>query len=117
MDATTLVPGEAWFYAHGGEPDRQPFAALTRTGFIHPVVYSARTAHGSYPTTGVTDVCNERGCIEDIRADGGDVWETWRDVRSATDQGWYGFGGAWGAKGEAGDTTGPLGPSSYKNPV
>ena len=74
-------------------------------------------SHGSYSSPGIEQVCNQLGCIEDVRADGGPVWETWHDVRPATGQGWYGFGGAWGTKGEFKDTTGPLGPSPYKSPI
>jgi PKD repeat protein len=119
LDPATQVPTEIQYFAHKGGADPHPYTDVIRSQVLHPVVYSARTAHGSYPDTGRTEICEFDVCIEDIRADGGDVWETWHDVRSATDQGWYGFGGAWGHKGQAGflETTGPLGPSRWKNPL
>lgn len=111
------APVNVWYYAHAGEPDKESYVQVQRVGLLHPVVYVAWDAHGSYPTTGTTDVCDWKGCLNDIREDGGPTWYTWLDVRSARGQPWYGYGGAWGEKGESGDTTGPLGPSQYKNPV
>lgn len=37
-------------------------------------------------------------------------WETWRNLRSAFYQDWFGFGGAWGEPGPTEQTTGALGP-------
>jgi PKD repeat protein len=119
LSPTTQVPTEIQYFAHKGGADPHPYGEVIRSQVLHPVVYSARTAHGSYPDTGTTEICEFEVCIDDERADGGDVWETWRDVRPADQQGWYGFGGAWGHKGQAGflETTGPLGPSQWKNPL
>jgi hypothetical protein len=76
--------------------------------------------HGSYPDTGEEPACSDggTGLLEDNRADGGNVWETWKHMFAAKDQPWYGFGGAWGAVAQGGvlpaERTGPLGPSVHK---
>jgi hypothetical protein len=117
LDPATQVPSEVQFLAHAGGGDAHAYVDLTRSGGIHPVVYSAWTAHGSYPDTGSTEQCNDLGCLDDERDDGGAIWETWHDVRPAPDQGWCGFGGAWGHIGQTDFTNGPLGPSIWKNPL
>jgi hypothetical protein len=117
LDGVRKVPLLVWYYAHGGAPEQLNWPDIPRSGWFHPAVYSALGSHGSYSSPGIEQVCDDVGCIEDIREDGGPVWETWHDVRPATGQGWYGFGGAWGTKGEFKDTTGPLGPSPYKSPL
>lgn len=119
LSATTQVPMDIQYFAHGGEPQVLPYSDVTRSEVFHPVAYSAWTAHGSYPDRGSTGVCEFGFCLDDEREDGGDIWETWRDVRPADQQGWYGFGGAWGHKGQEGilESTGPLGPSIWKDPL
>ena len=119
LDPATQVPSTVQYFAHGGEPLNEDYLDVMRSGVLHPVAYSARTAHGSYPDPGTTEVCELGFCLDDERADGGDVWETWHDVRPADQQSWYGFGGAWGHKGQEGflETTGPLGPSQWKDPL
>ncbi len=37
-------------------------------------------------------------------------WQTWKLLRDARKELWYGFGGAWGEVGSTSATTGPLGP-------
>ena len=110
------VPLYVYFYAHGGGGDRYAYSAISHDNLIHPIVYSARGSHASYWDVGSAR-CGGANCLDDDTADGGPVWKTWLDVRSVTAQPWYGFGGAWGEVGQFGDTTGPLGPSPYKNPV
>ena len=113
LSPSTKVPIEVAFFAHG-DPEVVAYPDLQRSGLLHPAVYSARSAHGSYPDAGSTRV---GGVIVDVRADGGAIWQTWLDLRPANIQPWYGFGGAWGEKGTVGETTGPLGPSVWKLPA
>lgn len=40
----------------------------------------------------------------------GPAWATWKNLRDATREPWYGFGGAWGRVGMLKDTTGPPAP-------
>jgi hypothetical protein len=60
----------------------------------HPVTYSAKGAHGSYPKAGNfvhvggTDTTSH-----------GERWQTWRQVRHADTQQWYGYAGLWGVTG------------------
>jgi hypothetical protein len=87
----------------------------------HPVGYSGRGSHATYPVLG-----SHRVSFEPHGIHGFDVhdralaclhcpeWETWQDVVDARAQPWYGFGGSWGQVGPSGDTTAPLGPSRYK---
>lgn len=66
----------------------------------HPVVYSARYGHASYPTPGL----KSRGYLPADRvADGGEVWQTWRSLRVIADPigprpdiDWLSFEGHWG---------------------
>jgi hypothetical protein len=86
----------------------------------HPIAYSARGSHASYPAEGAVPQClgssgpKKYLCLDD-ESSRGPQWRTWEDaLLPAEAQPWYGFGGAWGHAGRDGDTTGPLGPSFYK---
>lgn len=57
----------------------------------HPITYSAKGSHGSYPDVGLhghpggTDTTSQ-----------GDEWQTWEHAQSITEQPWWGYAGAWG---------------------
>jgi hypothetical protein len=101
------VPTDVYYYRHG-EPVSVPYEKAERYG-KHPVVFSARFGHASYPapTGGPGDA-----------ADRGRRWKTWQHVHGLYGEPWYGFGGAWGWVDEHGtgkaEASGPSGPSRYK---
>ena len=121
------APRRVEFAAHGGQPTRVRWADVERTGDgrTHPVAYSARNSHASYPDaaprrTAANELClggSKHLCSVELR-DRGTRWAPWEQgaggLLDAVAQPWYGFGGAWGKAGEVGDATGPLGPSVYK---
>lgn len=83
----------------------------------HPVAFSARGSHASYPTSrggralpALTTLFDDvvRKCLDCPQ------WRTWQQLVDATTQPWYGFGGAWGEATGSRHTSGPLGPSPYK---
>ncbi|MFP4598216.1 MAG: Vps62-related protein [Persicimonas sp.] len=79
----------------------------------HPVVYSARYGHASYPRAGV----HSRGFLPaDRTADGGARWKTWNSVELVAVDGealpekkWMRFAGRWGQVGTL--FSGPRGPA------
>jgi hypothetical protein len=97
--------GKVAYFQHGGDP--QIVDAKLEQG-SHPVVYSAKGSHASYPAP--------RHGI-DVADDPGRQWETWHALEDARAEPWYGFGGAWGKLGAIEDATGPRGPSPYKPPA
>lgn len=121
------APRRVEFAAHGGEPERVAWPDVERVGDdrTHPVAYSARNSHASYPTaaprrTKDNELClggSRRLCSVELR-DRGVRWAPWEKGGSglldAQSQPWYGFGGAWGKAGDVPGSTGPLGPSVYK---
>ncbi|MGZ5321405.1 MAG: hypothetical protein ACXWFN_08095 [Solirubrobacterales bacterium] len=118
------TPKKVIFYAHGLDPPILDWSEITvvlpdgtqtqspKPRPAHPVVFSARLSHASYPNAGrhpCGDLC------EDLTGKGLIIWDTWlRGVRRVTEQDWYGFGGAWGAGGGLKGQIGPLGPSPWK---
>lgn len=87
----------------------------------HPFLYSSLGTHTLYPKPGTrsslpkhtgapiklfdeTRDCHE--CVE---------WSTWRDVRGAREQSWYGFGGGWGDALGARVSAGGLSPSPWND--
>jgi hypothetical protein len=116
------------YYQHEGPPQIVPWnsGSAAVAGPRRPVVFAALGTHASYPGAGSKEVTlgdlrlgnNSIGpsaTFQESRAPGTE-WETWhdlRDVRAA----WFGYGGAWGNRGRFPFTTGPLGPSRWKDPA
>jgi hypothetical protein len=82
----------------------------------HVVVYAAQKDHGTYKDAGRDSSPKCHPFIDDIRA-ATTPWHTWQRLGNVRKQDWYGFGGAWGEPGTRGETTGPLGPSQWKNVI
>lgn len=109
-------PTHAIFYSHG-HPCSVPWGQVEKSGG-RPVIYSAEGSHASYPTAGNHPVDTPiPGVQVDDHTGKGSGWSTWNNLRNVRDQPWYGYGGAWGEVGNIKDTTGPQGPSRYKNAV
>jgi hypothetical protein len=101
------VPTTVNYYRHG-KPNPVSYESVERYG-KHPIVFSARYGHASYPTP--------TGGSGDT-ADRGKRWKSWLRVRGLYAEPWYGFGGSWGWVEEHGlqkaEASGPSGPSPYK---
>ena len=116
------------FSGHRGKPTRVPWASVERTGQdrSHPVAYSARNSHASYPTAAPRKTQDNELCLGGPYARVlvrtarpgyalGSLGERRRQGCSLTPTTSRGKnGGAWGKAGEIADQTGPLGPSPYK---
>jgi hypothetical protein len=107
---TTGAPA-AVAYHHHNCYSRYAWGAVPKTG-THPIAYVAKSSHGVW--TGKGGNCG--GTPSDVTDLGGPRWQTWTgSVAWVRDRGFYGFGGAWGSVGTMDMTTGPMGPSQYKN--
>lgn len=102
------------YFQHDGDPCvlRWSSRRVQKRGG-HPVVFSAKGTHASYPRAGHFPL---PGPPED-EASHGRTWATYRSLRNARTQPWFNFGGAWGEVGELKESTGPLGPSAAKGAV
>lgn len=91
------------YMAAHGSPTRYDKSSVR---FIdeHPIVYSAKGSHASYPRPGIYHFGT------DHTEDGGYRWQTWLNCQPLKNQPWRNFAGAWGEVGEFSSTTGPLGP-------
>jgi hypothetical protein len=79
-------------------------------GDRRPEVFSALRSHATYLRAGPhAGTCKGRD-----RTAKGTTWRTWRSLRNAEEEPWYGFGGAWGSMAKLSNRSGPLGPSRYK---
>lgn len=97
------------------------------SGGTHPIVYSAKGAHASYPLdVGIEAFpCEMNNGAYDRTSEGGREWRAWDGILDdASDQSWYGFGGGWGDRDAVSNLSfgwGPLGPGplmwAFKPPV
>lgn len=128
------TPRAVDFYTHLCPPITRSWSEMTdgtlANGDVvegsHPIVYSAKGAHASYPAVPVDrDDLRSCGPVQgriqgrgDEVVEGGPKWQTWKvELRLDRESDWYGFGGAWGEVGKVGSNpfagainTGPLGP-------
>lgn len=90
-----------------------PWDRVPRSG-THPIVYSARGTHASYPTVGRHPIrVPVRPRPRDVTGRG-TVWSTWEALLPVRGRSWYGYGGAWGRRGQLPYSTGPVGPGAFK---
>lgn len=116
-------PDDVYLYRHNCHV-KLAFGAIGKVfQSDHPIVYSARGVHGSYAEPGSRPGCGTPSGTQVDYTSEGTAWPTWDVLVNARSQPWYGFGGAWGQIGSTIDnnlgdlTTGPLGPSPYKDPA
>jgi hypothetical protein len=109
------------FLTQGQAGMRVSWKDLTQLGETHPVVYSSKDAHASYPAKGSWSVA---GASDEDLTGNGRRWSTWLAPTKRIGvyrQGWWGFGGAWGGLQDISPAwesvgehfVGPIGPSPY----
>ena len=109
------------YYQHEGSKEL-PWGQVPKQEGSHPVVYAAKGSHASYATPGTYPLQKVAGLpLAKDHASQGKKWETWKNLKNAQKQPWYGYGGAWGEVGNPevdsvlhDETTGPTGPSHKK---
>ncbi len=98
------------YFAHHFDAEPVLYEDTEKIG-THPVVYSALNSHASYPNTASPPFWENP-------VSKGSLWRTWdKSPVNVKNESWYGYGGAWGRVGTTSNTTGPLGPSEYKDPL
>jgi hypothetical protein len=108
------------YYQHEGSKELR-WGQVPKQG-SHPIVYSARGSHASYARPGTYGLQKVAGHpLAKDHASQGQAWATWKNLKNAQQQAWYGYGGAWGEVGNPDvdailhdETTGPQGPSQKK---
>ena len=117
---------EVAYNAHGA-PKIYKWGEINHYGGTHPIVYSAKGSHASYPKEGTYPTLVSG--VQDS-AKKGKIWRTWAHLRYVRHMPWFGYGGSWGHVGKlligrslpgplgeaARMTTGPTGPSLKKPP-
>ncbi|RZS32389.1 hypothetical protein EV193_11222 [Herbihabitans rhizosphaerae] len=99
-------PTDVVYFGHGGKC-RTTWSQAPKEG-DHPVVYSAKGTHASYPDEGIHRVGIDR-------TSAGKPWRTWENLRMVDDQPWRDYGGGWGNVGQGAHATGPEGPHRNRN--
>lgn len=108
------------YYQHEGSKELS-WGKVPKQG-SHPIVYSAKGSHASYAAPGTYGLQKVAGVpLAKDHASRGQAWATWKNLKNAQKQAWYGYGGAWGEVGNPDvdsvlhdETTGPQGPSHKK---
>ena len=113
VQVTDGKPTAVTFWKHEIPPCAIDWATLELTGDGHPVVYSAKGAHGSYARPGNYGRYDDKQ-LGDDETGAGFRWST-SPVRNAHEQPWYGYRGAWGDKGLLGVTSGKPGPNDGRD--
>jgi hypothetical protein len=114
-------PVKAYYAAHS-EGTTHNWGNLQKVNGTHPVVYSARGSHASYPTAGDHTIKGLPLGIpaKDDTYNSGPVWQTWNNLvnigekgRPLNGQEFILYSGRWGKFGKTSDLTGPVGPTFH----
>jgi hypothetical protein len=100
------APTGVVFWKHELPPCLVPWNKLERTEDGHPIVYSAKNAHGAYPREGKF---RHPGGVDE--ASKGTQWRTWERARDVRTERWFGYGGGWGQMAPIEVFSGPDGPN------
>lgn len=108
------------YWRHHEPPCLVPWNKLENEGG-HPVAYSAKGSHGSYPSEGAfrlsVPFIGEVNTlpVPTDHTKRGKGWSTWENAKPVGAQDWWGYGGAWGAIHLIKDFSGPDGPNPRYN--
>jgi hypothetical protein len=101
-------PSGVTFWKHEAPPCVAGWTDV-RTDVDHPVIFSAKGAHGSYPREGTYPRYDGTQWGTDYTGKGYE-WNTGHEVLSVKDQPWYGYRGNWGKRGSLKLSSGKPGP-------